>query len=360
MAHFSRAADAAKDVLHTASRRLMTADPTSDTQVSRALDQSLDWRLGDPGMRQARAQGFAPHFSETNARGLAFQVTPTGPGISSDDQRDMTNDTVRSMIYSHFGADPLSFYDGRAEAMRARYSTAAAGGAHYTLGVDGHGLREVQAAFEWGPATLDLLPGPVMTLAQTALSAMPGLRPFATVIRTSAHSGGQQVTFEIPADTGLEAFRPLMEAFGMGARHGGFRTLLAFVLGARFSLPAGVATLTLLNTAKGPEMRVDVNIDALPDTPEQLLPLLRLPLTERPQNLSALDHWMTAMTPDGYYGPGSVTVLSVRVKPDMPARLALFLRPVAMDAGAAEEPAASPAAPQPAATQVGGPQQRPN
>ncbi|MFA3916417.1 hypothetical protein [Ruegeria hyattellae] len=368
MTYHTRAADAAKNVLHTAAQRLMTADPTSDRQVARALDRSLDWSLGDPSLGAQAARSFEPSFSETQSRALAFQVTPTGRSISAGDQREMTNDTVRSMIYSHFGHDPLRWYDQRSEPARARYGVSASGGAHYALGVDGSGLREVQAAFEWGPQTLELLPAPVMALAQTALTALPGLRPFATVIRTSAMSGGQQVSFDIPGETSLEAFKPLMEALGMGLRHGGFQTLLAFVLGARFSLPERAATLTLLNTPKGPEMRVDVNIDALPDTPEQLLPLLRLPLTERPQNLSALDSWMTAMTPDGYYGPGSVTVLSVRVRAEMPARLALFLRPIAMETAPAtvpEAPSPVPAPPPPGngapvAAQAGWPQPRLN
>ena len=188
-----------------------------------------------------------------------------------------------------------------------------------------------------------------MDLAQTAMSLVPGLRPFATIIRTSRLSGGQQISFEIARETALDALKPLMEALGMGERHGGLVTLLAFVLGARFTLPPSVATLTLLNTHRGPEMRLDVNIDALPDAPEQLLPLLRLPMIERPQNLAALDSWMTALTPDGYYGPGSVTVLSVRVRPDVPARLALYLRPLALDGAALEPPAAAPVAPTPAA-----------
>lgn len=349
MVTYSRAADAAKDVLHMASRRLMTADPTSDRQMSRALDQSLDWRLGDPSVHAGRAHGFEPNFTEAQSRGLAFRVTPMGQGISPTDQREMTNNTVRSMIYSHFGSEPLGWYDKRTEAMRARYSAPNGGGAHYAMGVDGQGLREMQASFEWGPATMELLPAPVAALAQTALAAMPGLVPFATLIRTSAFSGGQQISFTVPGETSLDAFQPLMEAFGMGSRHGGFQTLLALVLGARFALPANTATLTLLNTSKGPEMRVDVNIDALSDMPEQLLPLLRLPLTERPQSLSALDNWMTAMTPQGYYGPGSVTVLSVRVRADMPARLALFLRPISMEGTA--DPA--PQVPPPAATQAG-------
>ena len=129
--------------------------------------------------------------------------------------------------------------------------------------------------------------------------------------------------------------------------------LLAFLLAGSLlivrlpPLTALVATLTLLHGPRGPELRLDVNIDALPDAPEQLLPLLRLPLTERPQNLAALDTWMTAMTPDGYFGPGSVTVLSVRVRPDMPARLALYLRPLALDAAAPDQAAAPAPAPAP-------------
>jgi hypothetical protein len=75
----------------------------------------------------------------------------------------------------------------------------------------------------------------------------------------------------------------------------------------------------------------------LPDAPPVLLPLLRLPMAERPSGLQAFDRWLTALTPDGYTGPGSVTVLSIRVRPSMPARLAVYLRPVAFDAENAEE-----------------------
>lgn len=341
------AAQAAKTLLHSASRRMMTADPTEDGTVSRALDQSLDW----PVAARAATRPFEPSFAETDGRALSFQVQPTGRGFSAADQREITDGTARSLIYSHFGAAPLRFYDERSEGLRARYGAAMETGARYGLGLDASGLREVVAHYEWGASVTGLLPPPVLALAQTALQALPGLEPFATSIRTSRMAGGQQVSFNVPPDTSLEAFRPLMDALGMGHRHGGFTTLAAFVLGARFSLPAGVATLTLLNSPQGPELRLDVNIDALPDAPEQLLPLLRLPMTERPQNLAALDRWMTAMTPDGYYGPGSVTVLSIRVKPSMPARLALFLRPIALDDGGDELPAA-PAAPI-AATQAG-------
>ncbi|MEQ9258879.1 MAG: hypothetical protein RIG84_07250 [Roseovarius sp.] len=348
----ARAADAAKRLLHTASRHMMTADPTSDGIMTRALDQSLDWSLDDASLRPIAGRAFEPSFSETEKRALAYQVQPVGRSISPTDQRDISNEAARSLIHRHFGNAPLRWYDERAEGHVGRYGHSAALGARYSVGLDTGGLREVSAHYEWGPSLTGLLPGPVMTLANIALQHMPGLLPFSTTIRTSAMSGGQQITFEIPQETRLDDFKPLMEALGMGARHGGFTTLLAFVLGARFSLPPSVATLTLLNTHQGPEMRLDVNIDALPDTPEQLLPLLRLPMTERPQNLAALDRWMTAMTPDGYYGPGAVTVLSVRVRPELPARLALFLRPVALNGEApaeAVQPAPQPALQTPAA-----------
>lgn len=344
----ARAADAAKRLLSSASHRLMTPDPTSDRVVTNALDRSLDWSVGDQNLPAVASRSFEPNFSETSGKSLAFQVKPLGQGVSAEDQREITNGAVRGLIHEHFGAEPLRWFDGRSEAAQARYSRTAGYGARYALGLDRNGMTEVQASYEWGPEVLDMLPAPVMDLAQMAMSLVPGLRPFSTTIRTSQLSGGQQVSFEITAETSLDALKPLMEALGMGERHGGVVTLLAFIMGARFSLPPGVATLTLLHTQRGPEMRLDVNIDALPDTPEQLLPLLRLPLTERPQNLAALDSWMTAMTPDGYYGPGSVTVLSVRVRPDVAARLALYLRPLSLDAHrSGETPAAGSSLPPP-------------
>lgn len=353
MPGFARAADAAKRLLHSASRHMMTADPTEDGVMNRALDQSLDWPLQDANTQPLASRSFEPNFAETDGRALSYQVRPLGRSYNTADQRDITNYTARSLIHSHFGNAPLRWYDERAEGNVAQYGVSSGLGARYSVGLDSNGLREVSAHYEWGPSVTGLLPAPVMNLANIALQHMPDLVPFATTIRTSRMSGGQQVSFEIPAETSLDDFKPLMEALGMGDRHGGFVTLLAFVLGARFSLPQSVATLTLLHTHQGPELRLDVNIDALPDTPEQLLPLLRLPMTERPQNLAALDRWMTAMTPDGYFGPGSVTVLSVRVRPELPARLALFLRPVAMQlpptqpgVTAPQQPAVAPAPPQ--------------
>jgi len=342
MPYRARAASAAKDLLSRASRQLSTTDPTRYPSVSSALDRSLDWMVDEPAMAPTIERPFEPSFSEPSSGSLAFQVRPSGPGVSADDRREIATEAMRRIVAEQFGNDALHFFDQRTEPARARYGAAQGFGTLYALGLDQHGLNEATAAYEWGPHIADAMPDGVMQLARTAVSHMRGLRPIYTTVRCGRRSGGQQITFEIDRETSLQDLKPMMTALGLGERHGGLVTLTAFVLGARFSLPASVATVTLLNTRRGPEMRLDVNIDALPDTPEQLLPLLRLPMTERPRNLSALDRWMTAMTPDGYFGPGMVTVLSVRVRADMPARLALYLRPVALDpTAAAAEPAAA-------------------
>ena len=94
-----------------------------------------------------------------------------------------------------------------------------------------------------------------------------------------------------------------------------------------------------------------------PDPPAQLMALTRLQMTERPRSLQALDRWMIALTPDGYPGPGTVSVLSVWVRPDMPARVALYLNPAALHASAIAPPREVPPAPpqrapQPAAAEA--------
>jgi len=122
----------------------------------------------------------------------------------------------------------------------------------------------------------------------------------------------------------------------------------AFILGARFTLPPDTAMITLRPARAGVEMRLDVDLDALPDPPAQLMALMRLQMTERPRGLQALDRWLMALTPDGYPGPGTVSVLSVWVRPDLPARLALYLRPAALasEPVPVAAPAPSPVPPQ--------------
>ena len=170
---------------------------------------------------------------------------------------------------------------------------------------------------------------------------LPGARPFLSTIRCGRSSGTQQVTFSIDRTLPLSGLQPLMDELGLGDQHSSLMTTAAFLMGARFVLPPDTATLTLRPSRFGVEMRLDINLDALPDPPERLLPLLKMQMTERPESTRSLDRWLMALTPDGFPGPGSVTVLSIIVRPNLPARVALYLRPYVLD-GAPEHSDAQP------------------
>jgi hypothetical protein len=163
------------------------------------------------------------------------------------------------------------------------------------------------------------------------LDVSPGLRPAFSAIRCGRTGGSQQLTFDVDQALPLANLEPLMKALGLGHQHASLMSATALILGARFTLPPNTSTITLQPLRHGVEMRLDVILDALPDPPSQLHSLLRLQMAERPKSLRALDRWLTAMTPDGYPGPGNVSVLSVWVRPDTPARVALYLRPAAME-----------------------------
>ena len=123
----------------------------------------------------------------------------------------------------------------------------------------------------------------------------------------------------------------MMDALGLSGKHAGLMSAVAFVLGARFTLPPGCCSISLRPTRSGVEMRLDIDLEMVPDLPPQLMSLLRLQLGERPQSLRALDSWLFAMTPESFGHPGTLSVLSVCVRPDMSARISIHLRPPVLD-----------------------------
>jgi hypothetical protein len=289
-----RAADAARRVLRNASQRLLTSDPTRVPELDSALDHSLDWSMGDSRARLHRP--FEPCFSETSANTLSFLVSPGDAAASARDRTEIASQVMRDIVGHRFGSGALRWLQGRMEPYAHHGARRGDGlGAMYAIGVDRQGVAEAAITYEWSPDVTDALPGPVYDMARQAVEALPGLVPFHTTIRCGRRSGGQQVTFEVDRALPLDDLKPLMESFGMGHRHGGLMSLTGFVLGARFTLPPNTSAITLLKTQVGTEMRLDVNLDALPDTPEQLLPLMHLPMTERSRSLAALDRWLTVL-----------------------------------------------------------------
>lgn len=321
----NRASDVAKSLLSQASRHLLTPDPSELPEMAHALDDALNWSLAGDHNQDA----FEPTYSETRTSALGFEVEPGDRAWSKADQTEASTRAIRSVIAADMGRDAAHWFDARTEPFRARRPGFGTGfGASFSTAIDNHGVVEAAASYGWSPEMTSHFPDTVVHMAKTAQDNLSGLSPFYTTIRCGRSAGGQQITFDLMRETGFSDLKPLMEAFGLGHRHPGLMTLGAFVLGARYKLPARSSALTLLRAGTQIELRLDINLDALPDAPEVLLPLLRLPMAERPAALASFDRWLTALTPEGYGGPGSVTVLSIRVRADMPARLSVFLRPI--------------------------------
>ena len=319
-------ASVAKQLLFQASKQLGTVDPRP--HVSDYVEESLAIPVGEPAGQHARL--FEPNFSETTPENLAFMVGGS-PNLSPADRVGLSTQAISKVVGSQFGRSAANWLDGRTEALRGGASNGSSSwGASFSGAFDRNGVAEAAVHYEWGPLLMDSLPAPLYRIARAALEMVPGLRPALSSIRCGRTSGSQQVSFEIERPLALANLQPLMERLGLGAHHAGLMSSVAFILGARFTLPPETAMLTLRPARNGVELRLDVNLDALPDPPAQLMALTRLQMTERPRSLQALDRWMIALTPDGYPGPGTVSVLSVWVRPDMPARVALYLNPAAL------------------------------
>ncbi len=341
----------AKSLLRHASQRMSTADPVPT--LGHVLDEALPLPVGSE-LYQNHLM-LEPTFSETSARNLSFHMDTVDPRSANPVDRIMSaTDTMRRMVHQHFGPQALRWFDSRSESQRAARPLYYGRGAFFGSGFDRYGLRESMVTYQWGSDLMDALPGPLFRMARIALETVPGLRPAFSTIRCGRSGGSQQLAFEVTSALPLSGLKPLMDRLGLGHQHASLLSTTALILGSRFTLPPGSAMITLRPTRLGVELRLDVDLDAVPDTPTQFFSLLRMALGERPRGLRALQNWLIAMTPEHYEGPGDLSVLSVKVRPDMPARIALFLRPAALHTsgetrqagGDGEDRPASPPPPQ--------------
>jgi len=329
----------AKQLLYHAAQRLGTANPLED--VSDVLDESLAFPLGEPS---GGPRALEPSFAETAPESLSFLVTRGGRSTTPADRIESSTHALYQVAGHRFGPEAVRWLDSRLEAVKSHgHQRSASWGASFSSGFDRNGVTEAAVHYELGPMLMDALPAPLFRLAQTAMESVPGLRPAVSSVRCGRSSGSQQVSFAVDRALPLADLKPLMDRLGLGARHTSLMSACAFILGARFTLPPDTAMITLRPSRAGVEMRLDVDLDALPDPPAQLMALMRLQMTERPRGLQALDRWLMALTPDGYPGPGTVSVLSVWVRPDLPARLALYLRPAALAPEPVRKAAPAPA-----------------
>ncbi|MEZ5426051.1 MAG: hypothetical protein R2747_07295 [Pyrinomonadaceae bacterium] len=333
------AAERAKHLLSNAAKYLQTSSPVQHPDLSRIMDASMYLPLGDPAYRGHRLM--EPNYAENSADSLSFVMDTGEPGATGRDRIEATTGAMAEVVGNHFGGEALNWFRGRSEPVAGGGFRTADWGASFGASLDRKGLTEASAIYEWGPELMDSLSKPLFNATRMTMQSLQGIRPSFSSIRCGRFSGTQQVTLAVEAALPLANLQPLMNELGLGHQHAGLMSACALILGARFTLPPNTSTITLRPLRHGLEFRLDVLLDALPDTPGQILSLLRLSLGERPRSLRSLERWLMAFTPEGYPGPGKFSVLSVWVRPDTSARIALFLRPAPLEGESREDRSAN-------------------
>ncbi len=319
---------AAMQYLRGAAHSLGAADPTRVQEVARPLADALHLPIGHQAYRQDPP--LTSSFAEQHAGVLDFAMVPLGPLASGPDRTEAATRAMEDIVGHHYGRDALRWLRGHVEPVTA-HGRSFRWGAHLGTSFDRNGVRESIVTYEWGPDLMEAFPPALYRLARTAVDTVPGLRPAYSSIRCGRTSGSQQVTFAVDAPLSLSGLLPLMDSLGLADKHAGLMSAVAFILGARFTLPPNCCSVTLRPLRGGTELRLDINLELIPDLPPQLMSLLRLQMSERPQSLRALDSWLFAMTPEGFETPGTLNVLSVCVRPEMPARISLHIRPPVLE-----------------------------
>jgi hypothetical protein len=323
------AAQGALDMLSRASTALRTANPV-EAGLGRLVDEACQLPPGDRRYWE-HPEPLATKFSELASRSLALGLTPGGPLATADYRIAEGTKAVGDLVRRSMGPEAESWLRARSEEARGSGYGASSWGASIGAAFDDAGLREAAVSYEWGPTLMDSLPAPLYRVARTAMDRLPGLRPAFSTVHVGRRTGSQHLTFEMTNALPLASLEPLMQELGLGHRHGSLMSACAFVLGSRFVLPPGVATVTLRPTRVGLELRLDIDLDRLPDAPQPLAPLLRMQMAERPRSVREWQYWLSAVSNESYERPGSFSVLSVIVRPDLPARLALHLRPAVIE-----------------------------
>ena len=329
------AAALARSLIDRAALSLGAISPVRVRKFGALVDDTL---TDPPGSYVSGKDPLTTDHSEGLGRSLSLNLAPLAGHATAAEQAEEASRAMRGLVGDYLGRDALYWLDGRTEGARRNGHRWAHWGAVLGTRFDRNGMAESSITYEWGPDFTDTFPEALYRLARVAIDALPGLRPAFSTIRCGRSSGSQQITFEIDAPLALANLKPLMDRLGLGAQHASLMSACAFILGARFTLPPNSARITLRPISTGVELRLDVELSAIPDLPPQLMSLLRLQMGERPRSLAALNQWLDAFTLEGYEHPGGLSVLSVWVRPDVPARIALYLRPAVID----EPPAASP------------------
>jgi hypothetical protein len=329
-----RAADVAKRRFTLAARRLGTRDPTEI--LGSFLDRAFDMPLGDQRYgNNALLPGSLPiehSFSEVSPNTLRLDFEPFGPKANPTTRRQECSREMRRLVSQHFGARALDWFDERSEPFRGGFvSGQSRFGAWFGAGFDENGMNEAKVYYELDSGQLGDLPPNLQHAANVAMACLPGLTPIFTSIACGRNHGGHRVYLFHRGELRLLDLEPLMNRLGVGQQLPSVLSALGLILGGRFVLPDGSVIVGLRDTSRGIEMKLDVLLPHVPDPPPEMQELIQMQLAQRPDSQRAYRQWMQAMTPDGYGGPGGMSVVSVRVRPNLNSRLTVYFRPVGYD-----------------------------
>jgi len=239
---------------------------------------------------------------------------------------------MRRAVNMCFGRNALQWFDQRSEPFRGgQLSGKARFGAWFGAGFDENGMSESKVYYELEPGQLGDLPPNLQHAAQVAMACLPGLTPIFTSIACGRGQGGQRIYLYHRGELRLLDLEPLMNRLGVGQQLPSILSALGLVLGGRFVLPDGSVILGLRDTSKGIELKLDILLPYVPDPPEEMPELIQMLLSQRPDSERAFRQWTQAMTPDGYGGPGRISVVSARVRPNLGSRMTVYFRPVGYD-----------------------------
>lgn len=317
--------------LRDAARRLGAADPV--TPIQPLIERSFALPAGDPRYANNAltpgAAPFEPSFSESEPNVLRFTIQPLGPQGTPPARRDESTREMRRLIKTFFGKPALHWFDERSEEWRGWNGLNSLHfGAWLGTASDHEGFNSAKVYYEMLPGQDEALPPSLRSLVQTALALMPNLIPIFTSIRCGREHGNQRVTFYHRGPLRLADLGPVLNQLGMGHQLPSIMQVVGLALGGRFDLPERSVLLGLREGSDGPELKLEVLLDVLPDVPPSFLDLLALGMAERPRELQSLQRWLRAFTPEMRKTPGEFSVLSIRATPQMPARVSLYLRPI--------------------------------
>lgn len=320
-----------RDWLREVAARLGVADPSP--LLGALLDRTFAQPTGDPGYAaNSLAPGAAPlelSFSEPEPAALRLDLEPFEPGLDQAARRSETTAAVATLVGQSFGPERATQFT---KAVAPWLAPAPAHfGAYAGAAFDAGGLAEATVYFDLPRVSDWTAPGRAATLVRCVRDQLPGVVPLMHAVSAGRSGLAERVSLVCLDDFRLLDLIPLLDGFGLAARAPTLVDTALALGGGRFTMPAGTVVVGVRTTPVGIEVKLELLGPCLPGDPLGCVAGL---LATRPHVAAAFRHWCAAVV-DGCprdARPGTINVVSARVRPDTGVALNVYLRPAALDA----------------------------